>query len=428
MGLKIHTRNTINFVGISIAAVATIVALIFAILFLSNTSRATSISWTGSPDPIISWGTVMQPTGGANRFGCQEEKDILRVNEGLLSHACVFQGTSLRFIADYMSYVSFGEEKKYYPVYGINSFNGVTGPILLPHTDTMYVRGGISYNRSFLAIYKDFASRFTKRPTEPSYHWNSANPDFELRDATGAYIPVWNAGHSENGKWIVVEALERGIILVNVETKQATLISKYRGYYGLGANPAMQFRVSNDGKHVAIAGWNVEFRVIDANNCGEDATTSTTLTDDTMTNPCPERAIASIVRDGAPSGIDKRWITEPRFNSNGTELNVLVGQPDIGLMHVATLSAPGLAPSQRLDYLALGDSYSSGEGDVEKRAGELKHYMRGTDVEGDYGNGIPEEKCHISNRSYPYKLMQDMSVTQQSAKSMHVQVRQLMMY
>jgi len=59
----------------------------------------------------------------------------------------------------------------------------------------------------------------------------------------------------------------------------------------------------------------------------------------------------------------------------------------------------------KLDYLALGDSYSSGEGDTEKNnATGQKYYRQLTDVNEDKKQGIPGEKCHISTRSYPYKL------------------------
>lgn len=59
----------------------------------------------------------------------------------------------------------------------------------------------------------------------------------------------------------------------------------------------------------------------------------------------------------------------------------------------------------KLDYLALGDSYSSGEGDTEKNnATGQKYYRQLTDVNEDKKQGIPGEKCHVSTRSYPYKL------------------------
>lgn len=67
----------------------------------------------------------------------------------------------------------------------------------------------------------------------------------------------------------------------------------------------------------------------------------------------------------------------------------------------------------KLDYLALGDSYSSGEGDTERNnATGQKYYRQLTDVNEDKKQGIPGEKCHISTRSYPYKLAQYMELKQ----------------
>lgn len=414
MGLKINTRNALSYGGIFLICIVVVTLSVFSILFLSTISRATTLSWAGSADPTVSWSQIIP--AGTNRLGCQSETNIPRATESPLSQACVFHGSALRFIADYMSYVSFGDEAKFYTTYGIGSSDGIHGPTLFPGTDTMYIRNSLSYDKSYLALYKDFASRFIKRQGEPSYNWNGNNPDFELKDETGAYIPIWMAGHSENGKWIAVEALERGIILINIETEQATLISKYRGYYGLGANPNMQFRVSNDGKHVAIAGWNVGLKIIDVTDgCGDTPTTAV-LTAGTMPHPCPERYLDTIVQASTPSGVDKRWITEPQFNSDATELSVLVGQPDAGLMHLATLIAPGITPSQRLDYLALGDSYSSGEGDVEiNPATNTSYYLPGTD--NGPQNELPEERCHISTRSYPFLLRNDFNIPLNKMKS-----------
>lgn len=71
----------------------------------------------------------------------------------------------------------------------------------------------------------------------------------------------------------------------------------------------------------------------------------------------------------------------------------------------------------KLDYLALGDSYSSGEGDTEKNnATGQKYYRQLTDVNEDKKQGIPGEKCHISTRSYPYKLAQYMELKQTGTK------------
>lgn len=53
-------------------------------------------------------------------------------------------------------------------------------------------------------------------------------------------------------------------------------------------------------------------------------------------------------------------------------------------------------------YLALGDSYTSGEGDIDQYGEE--HYLAGTNIAGDYAQGVPREMCHLSDRSYPFLL------------------------
>ena len=60
---------------------------------------------------------------------------------------------------------------------------------------------------------------------------------------------------------------------------------------------------------------------------------------------------------------------------------------------------------RNVKYLALGDSFSSGEGDTDKNpATGQKYYRQWTDVNEDKAKGAPREKCHVSTRSYPYKL------------------------
>lgn len=65
--------------------------------------------------------------------------------------------------------------------------------------------------------------------------------------------------------------------------------------------------------------------------------------------------------------------------------------------------------AKKVSYLALGDSYSSGEGDTEiNPATKKKYYLAGTDREAS--TLFPREKCHISSRSYPFWLGSFMQV------------------
>lgn len=68
-------------------------------------------------------------------------------------------------------------------------------------------------------------------------------------------------------------------------------------------------------------------------------------------------------------------------------------------------SKPIPGDRRNVTYLALGDSFSSGEGDTDKNpATGRKYYRQWTDVKEDKAKGAPREKCHVSTRSYPYKL------------------------
>lgn len=70
--------------------------------------------------------------------------------------------------------------------------------------------------------------------------------------------------------------------------------------------------------------------------------------------------------------------------------------------------------NKHLEYLALGDSYSSGEGDQLRNKMGQKYYRTHTDddgtvtVDGFTNQVSPKEKCHLSTNSYPYHLAQGM--------------------
>lgn len=66
-----------------------------------------------------------------------------------------------------------------------------------------------------------------------------------------------------------------------------------------------------------------------------------------------------------------------------------------------------------IDYLALGDSYSSGEGDIEKNADGTNFYLPMTDIGSDM--------CHVSSRSYPH----DFTVTRAIAVALNKAVNKI---
>lgn len=80
-----------------------------------------------------------------------------------------------------------------------------------------------------------------------------------------------------------------------------------------------------------------------------------------------------------------------------------------------SIRAYNVVPPDGVRYLALGDSYSSGEGDVTSDG--TNHYIPGTNVAGDYSRNIPREMCHISDRSYPFLIAKQMNLSDGAMKS-----------
>jgi lysophospholipase L1-like esterase len=74
----------------------------------------------------------------------------------------------------------------------------------------------------------------------------------------------------------------------------------------------------------------------------------------------------------------------------------------------STIYAPNYLMPGQLYYLALGDSYASGEGDITSDG--VNHYFSGTDVYGNYNQGIPRETCHLSTRSYSMRISSAMQL------------------
>ena len=103
-------------------------------------------------------------------------------------------------------------------------------------------------------------------------------------------------------------------------------------------------------------------------------------------NPCKEAKINTETFMNRFS-----YAAHPRFNSEGGELSFFA-MSHFGDMKQVSLRAAGYG-GQRIDYLAMGDSFTSGEGETDDA-----YYMTGTNDE--------FEKCHVSTRSYPFVVAQ----------------------
>lgn len=343
-------------------------------------------SWTSNSPKVYS-SSVVSEADPTSCQGVYQSKDIKGENGSQIT--CLMAGDNVKFGTYYpgnniSSAVSFAFDTKMHQVWGAcNNYNSC---LYLPGTDTLatkqYLLG--PYIPS-LVVYKHFTSRL-KTATHgmtKGYDFDTSNPDYIFRDADGLAWSIGGYGASDNGKWLAMEFRQRGIGLLDIETLEMKRVSNLSLSYGAGFDPTSELAVSNDGKSLSIMGLNSGFSIFDNNpNCGDEAANVRLSVIQAFVNTCKTANInVSEIFD------DFKRAFNPRFDAGGGELSFYAASFSNKLREVS-MRASGYG-DQRLDYLALGDSFTSGEGETDD-----KYYVPGTNDK--------FEKCHLSTRSYPY--------------------------
>ncbi|MFZ1812374.1 MAG: SGNH/GDSL hydrolase family protein, partial [Candidatus Saccharimonadales bacterium] len=225
-------------------------------------------------------------------------------------------------------------------------------------------------------------------------------------------LRMQRVGWSENGQWLVVEA-SNGFVRVNTTTKELLTFESSLYAYGYGQDPTYELSISNDGRYAVIAGGNV----VDRSDFLYDLSTCQPVAGQPLARSpgCGRRNFKADVFPGLTTGqAAQRFV----FNSDAT--NITVDAIENNQINRYVVTAAG-KDYHGLDYLALGDSYSSGEGEYDG-----KGYNAGTDGDGEsvpsFLTGIDNypykiEKCHVSPRSYPYLLAATATLTQNGFRS-----------
>jgi hypothetical protein len=235
----------------------------------------------------------------------------------------------------------------------------------------------------------------------------SAKPSWRLDNpSNGTALSINATGTSNNGNWMAIETAQ-SFIRLNVDTKQILAFERPLYGYGSGLNPNYQLAISDDGRYVVISGGNAngsQVNVYDLSTCQPNANPMEAA------SGCGKRDIRAVAFPGAPATAK---FANMRFNSSGDTLNFLIFENN--QLNRYLITAPG-RDQFGMDYLALGDSFSSGEGDGDG----ARYYLPGTDRDGEQLfntglNGFPysKEVCHTSSRSYPY-LLQEIDVVAKS--------------
>ncbi len=375
-----------------------LIALTFAVCVPGFTARAEAVDWIN--------GTIVGEKDEADThyklYGdCGYEVVSVEVSLGAYRPVtdCVFTAKSFRYaIIDGRLFIQAANDTAMRPLvdWGFASRNNV---IPSPETDD-FIFGSL--------IVRDLLQSTTLVTNTPSLHYveNIGSSYNIVRDENGNVgYTLQGTGVSRNGKWLVVNVKNIGLVKFNLATMGAIRIAPY-------SSQLTMLAISNDGNSVAESSdanhnQSVVYR---ADGCGESgATLQSTWYNASLLNPCQSRSLYSDINDVL--GVDfSTTYDKPAFTDDGKLEFYTFGYGASEATKV-TLRIANQDTIPRLDYLALGDSFSSGEGDLSRDQGtNLKFYRDHTDddgtalVDGVISKVRPKEKCHISTNSYPYRL------------------------
>ncbi len=223
------------------------------------------------------------------------------------------------------------------------------------------------------------------------YHQlRAGNPETHISDLTGQPIEFTELRASDNGKWLLGDSHQKGMYRINVETGETLLFQS--GYnHAIGIRPYFITNISDDGRFVLVAEQSYQIlKLYDLATCVQGQ-------DNTKPANCNSKDLFSAAKSSIPL---YRGIHHIRFSGPNTiQLHVLLSNSSYAYY---SMTAAGENESL-LDYLALGDSFASGEG--------AHNYKSGTD------NKNPLNVCHLSSVSYPYLLKEFRSSSESVACS-----------
>ncbi len=387
-----------------------LVILCFGVFVLSRVSFAESTplkwSWTGAEPVTYSSAAVANIDAGL----CSNSGEVKEVSGYLnLKDLCMTSGNSFSFgFYDggyaFRTAVGFRFDAN---MYQLNSpcENRIDSCIYLPETDTLVTKQYCGTFCKSLVVFKHFSTRLQSviTPgliTKLEYNFDTSNPDYIFKTDSNYIWGVGGIGASDNGKWLAVEIKQRGIGLLNIDTLQMKIISRVAPAYNVGLDPTEELTVDDNGEHVATAGVNSGLHIFDVTgDCGGEATYDAVMGYIYGFPYCKEANIN--VNSFIPHF---KTALQPKFNREGSELRFYASSYVYIEPHrQVILRVNGYNPP-RLDYLALGDSYSSGEGESNQN-----HYLNGTND--------AYENCHVSDRSYPFLIAKQFDMNMDYMKS-----------
>ena len=419
--------------------ILSIIAGVLILSIISTVFPATASAATDWLDDELTTSTIDQSVLST---GCFHEEVIIEPG-AKTANICVYEADNWRYgvYHEYGQYpweptktnlvVSFSGEQAMYIVEGFTPqydliYAGRSNHIIF--NETPWENNG--KNETKVSIIKNFPSRIERTSVGYTLKPNSIEPLLANESGESILLKSSLTPVSKNGKWFIAMVDQVGLVRINLETFEKRWFSKYKVDYTHSFGVGMAtFLVSDDGRYVGRSGWQINPTIGSVTeDCGKEITTFHT---DWIANPaseaintCPERDVSPEIREGKNHTVISAQLQS--MSADGNEIEGYVShwtlddndKPYIfdSERYFNLHRGEGYEYTHSIDYLALGDSYSSGEGDTERDVNGNKYYRSYTNNNENKPAGIPKEKCHISTRAYPYKLASAMSLTRNNPK------------
>jgi hypothetical protein len=255
-----------------------------------------------------------------------------------------------------------------------------------PGASDMVVLDAANTGGSYISLYKNPLSALQDQ-RDPLLRLTAkqltAPPDLPLRGPDGKQLVVnpQTIAFSDGGSWLVAETLGGSFIRINLATLDMTAFAPAFGSQGSPALLKSQVAASGDGRYVAIANDAASsLKVYDLAACGGEVA-------GLQPRDCASHDYLPFVRQQVAGFQSVRHL---RFVNDGLlSFEAQASNPDSGGIYEL---APRDSIKSLIDYLGLGDSYTSGEGAFD--------YRSGTDTD--------DNMCHLSANSYPLLLTRDL--------------------
>lgn len=267
-----------------------------------------------------------------------------------------------------------------------------------PLTDEIYY----TCNGVFFGAKNVFNNMTKTESNGETYYIFNPSSYTHIKDDAGRYLTNRGAAVSSNNKWAILALEEVGLVRVDLSDFSVQLITKDISPSGIGKDPMYHMAITNDGRTAVVAGINTGAKIYAIDDkCGESSQVVKGAWRDryVVTSPCSSVDLIPLLENITQSQSSIYVsLNYAHFSSDQGQVTALYysrindGSGSTQGKWV-TISAHDYNTS--FEYIALGDSYASGEGDLGKKADGTTYYFDHTNRDGG---------CHLSGRSYPYIL------------------------